>query len=102
MHVWYTTNRFKHKKRRIRRDKKRRIRRDMKRRIRLSHRYIHFDPKWIKKGLVPTKNPQNDEYVFFQLKNKNIFPQTAIFQELKYIYTTNRFKYKKRTIRREG
>jgi hypothetical protein len=59
-------------------------------------------PNGSKKAWSPQKNPQNDEYVFCQLKNKNLFPQTAIFQELKYIYTTNRFKYKKRTIRREG
>jgi hypothetical protein len=32
------------------------------------------------------KNPQNDEYVFCQLKNKNLFPQTGIFQELIYRY----------------
>jgi hypothetical protein len=32
------------------------------------------------------KNPQNDEYVFCQLKNKNLFPQTGIFQKLKYRY----------------
>jgi hypothetical protein len=31
MHVWYTTNRFKYKKRRIRRDKKRRLRREQQR-----------------------------------------------------------------------
>jgi hypothetical protein len=59
------------------------------------------------KRLGPTKNPQNDKYVFCQLKNKNLFPQTAIFQELNYIYIINMhvyyatFKYKKRTIRRD-
>ncbi len=51
-----------------------------------------FLPQMDQKRFGPhKKNPQNDEYVFFQLKNKNIFPQSAIFQELKYIYTTNRF-----------
>jgi hypothetical protein len=33
-----------------------------------------------KKAWPPQKTPQNDEYVFCQLKNKNLFPQTAIFQ----------------------
>jgi hypothetical protein len=64
----------------------------------------NFDPKWIKKGLAPSIKPQNDGYVFCQLKNKNLLPQTAIFQELKHIYiinmhvrnTTNRIIYKKR------
>jgi hypothetical protein len=66
------------------------------------------------KRLGPLKKiPQNDEYVFCQLKTKNLFPPTAIFQKLKYIdiinmhvcNTTNRFKYKKKEqeeIRREG
>jgi hypothetical protein len=39
-----------------------------------------------KKDWPPQKKPQNDEYVFCQLINKNIFPRTAI---------------KKRTIRRD-
>jgi hypothetical protein len=39
-----------------------------------------------KKAWPPQKTPQNDEYVFCQLKNKNLFPQTGIFQELKYRY----------------
>jgi hypothetical protein len=39
-----------------------------------------------KKAWPPQKNPQNDEYVFCQLKNKNLFPQTGLFQELKYRY----------------
>jgi hypothetical protein len=38
------------------------------------------------KDLDPSKTSQNDEYVFCQLKNKNLFPQTGIFQELKYRY----------------
>jgi hypothetical protein len=40
-----------------------------------------------KKAWPPQKTPQNDEYVFCQLKNKNLFPQTGIFQELKYRYS---------------
>ncbi len=40
-----------------------------------------------KKAWPPQKNPQNDEYVFCQLKDKNLFPQTGIFQELKYRYS---------------
>jgi hypothetical protein len=33
------------------------------------------------KRLGPLKNtPQHDEYMLCQLKNKNLFPQTAIFQ----------------------
>ncbi len=39
-----------------------------------------------KKAWPPQKTPQNDEYVF-QFKNKNLFPQTGIFQELKYRYS---------------
>ncbi len=66
-------------------------------------------PNESKKAWPPQKTSQNNNgYVFCQLKNKNIFPQTVIFQELKYIYiinmhvcnTTNRFKFKKRRIRR--
>jgi hypothetical protein len=61
-------------------------------------------PNGSKKAWPPQKTPQNDEYVFCQLKSKKNCPQTAIFQELEYIYiidmhvctTTNRFKYKKR------
>ncbi len=25
---------------------------------------VDFDPKWIKKGLAPSKTPQNDGYVY--------------------------------------
>jgi hypothetical protein len=65
-------------------------------------------PNGSKKAWPPQKTPQNDKYVICQLKRKKI-PQTAIFQELEYIYiidmyvctTTNRFKYKKRRIRRD-
>jgi hypothetical protein len=42
--------------------------------------YINFDPKWIKKGLAPQKTPQNDEYVFFQLKNKIFFLKQGFFR----------------------
>jgi hypothetical protein len=38
-------------------------------------------PNVSKKAWPPQKTPQNDEYVFRQLKNKNLFPQTGIFQE---------------------
>jgi hypothetical protein len=59
------------------------------------------------KKICPLKKPLRMTDMFSQLKNKNLFPETAIFQELKYIYiinmhvcnTTNRFKYKKRRIR---
>ncbi len=65
-------------------------------------------PNGSKKAWPPQITPQNDGYVFCQLKNKNLFPQTAIFQVLKNIYiinihvfnTTNKFKYKERRIRR--
>ncbi len=85
-------------KRRIRRDKKRRKRRDM------IYCTLILTPNGSKKAWPPRKTSQNDGYVYYQLKNKNIFPQTAIFQELKYIYiinlhvciTANRLKYKKR------
>jgi hypothetical protein len=66
-------------------------------------------PNGSKNAWPPQKTPQNDEYVFCQLKTKNLFPPTAIFRELKYIdiikmhvcNTTNRFKYKKRRTRRD-
>jgi hypothetical protein len=61
-------------------------------------------PNGPKKAWPPRKTSQDDGYVFYQLKNKNLFPQTAIIQELKHIYiinlhgcnTTDRLKYKKR------
>jgi hypothetical protein len=37
-------------------------------------------PNGSKKAWPPQKTPQNDEYGE-QLKNKNLFPQTGIFQE---------------------
>jgi hypothetical protein len=37
----------------------------------------------MKKAWPHQKTTQTDEYVFSQLKNKNLFPQTGIFQELK-------------------
>ena len=61
-------------------------------------------PNGSKKAWPPQKTPQDDGKVFCQ----HLFSQTAIFQQLKYIYiinihvcnTTNRFKYKKIRIRR--
>jgi hypothetical protein len=58
-------------------------------------------PSGSKMALPPRKPPQH--------KNKSLFPQTVIFQKLKYICiinmyvcnTTNRLKYKKRKIRRQ-
>ncbi len=39
---------------------------------------IHnFDPKWVKKTLAPSKNPQNGLYVFYKHKNKTLFPHIA-------------------------
>ncbi len=57
-------------------------------------------PNGSKKALPPRKPPQH--------KNKSLFPETAIFQKLKYLCiikmyvynTTKRLKYKKRKIRR--
>jgi hypothetical protein len=46
-------------------------------------------PNGAKKTWPPRKTSQNDGYVYYQLKNKNLFPKTAIFQELKYFYIIN-------------
>jgi hypothetical protein len=59
-------------------------------------------PNRSKEVWPPPKTPRH--------KNKNLFRQTAIFQELKYIYitnmyvcnTTNRLKCKKRKMRRRS
>ena len=42
---------------------------------------VILTPNGSKKAWPPQKTPQDDGYVFWQLKNKHIFPQTAIFQE---------------------
>ena len=40
--------------------------------------YLHnFDPKWVKKRLAPSKNPQNGLYVFCKHKNKTLFTHIA-------------------------
>jgi hypothetical protein len=59
-------------------------------------------PNGSKEAWLPRKTPQH--------KNKNLFRQTANFQELKHIYitnmyvcnATNRLKYKKRKIRKRS
>jgi hypothetical protein len=44
---------------------------------------VILTPNGSKKAWPPQKTPKDDGYVFCQLENKHLFPQTAIFQELK-------------------
>ncbi len=41
---------------------------------------LTLTPNGSKKAWPPQKTPQNDEYVFCQLKNKNLFPQKGATQ----------------------